>query len=56
MKSAYKILASLKGRDYSDDNKCRWKDNIKIDLGRLEQNVVDWIHLVQDMVSVGSTA
>jgi hypothetical protein len=28
--------------------RCRWEDNIRIDLREIRWEVVDWIHLVQD--------
>jgi len=28
--------------------RCRWKDNIKMDLNGTEYEGVDWIHLAQD--------
>ena len=29
--------------------RCRWEDNIKIDLQKVECGGIDWIELVQDM-------
>jgi hypothetical protein len=38
----------MKARDPSE-NKCRWEDNIKMDLMEIGLEDVDWIHVVQDM-------
>jgi hypothetical protein len=27
----------------------RWEDNIRVDLREIESEIVDWIHLAQDM-------
>jgi hypothetical protein len=29
--------------------KCRWEDNIRMDLREIEWEGVDWMHLAQDM-------
>jgi hypothetical protein len=41
------VLKSLKGRDHSR-SKCRWEDNINIDLRKIGLEGVDWIDLAQD--------
>jgi hypothetical protein len=33
--------------------RCRWKDNIKMDLREIGREGVDWMHLDQDRTSGG---
>jgi hypothetical protein len=48
MRSAYKIFDSNpEGKISFGRPKCRWEDNIKMDLGEIRFGVVDWINLVQ---------
>jgi hypothetical protein len=49
VRNAYNILV----RKYEEKRllrrpRCRWEDNIKMDLGEIGWEGVDWIHLVQD--------
>jgi hypothetical protein len=41
-------LGSLKGGDHSERPRCRWEDNIKMDLGKIGFGDMGWIHLAQD--------
>jgi hypothetical protein len=36
------------GRRPLERPRCRWEDNIKMDLGEIGFGDVDWIHLAQD--------
>jgi hypothetical protein len=42
-------LGGLKVRDHWDD-RCRWEDNIKLDLRETEIDGANWIQLAQDTV------
>jgi len=47
--NAYKILVEKsKGTRPPGRPTRRWEDNIRIDLGEIVWEVVDWIHLAQD--------
>jgi hypothetical protein len=41
-------LESLQGGDHLGRLKCRWEDDIKMDLREISLEDVDWIYLVQD--------
>jgi hypothetical protein len=46
MRNAYKIFVGKpKGKT---PPRCRWTDNIKMDLGKIGLEGMDWIHLAQD--------
>jgi hypothetical protein len=35
-------------KETTGKTRCRWEDNIKVDLGEIGFGVVDWIHGAQD--------
>jgi hypothetical protein len=37
-------------RDHWEDVRCRWEDNIKMDLREIEIEGMNWIQLAQDTV------
>jgi len=43
-------LGGPKARDHWEDLGHRWEDNIKMDLGEIGINEVNWIQLAQDRV------
>jgi hypothetical protein len=45
MKKSYILAGRLKGRDYSEDIRHRWEDNIKM---YPEEMGWDWIHVAQN--------
>jgi hypothetical protein len=49
MRNAYKILVSKHGGMWSLGRpRCRWEDNITMDLMEIGWEGMDWIHLAQD--------
>jgi hypothetical protein len=49
MRNAYKIfIGKPEGKRPLIRRKCRWEDNIKMGLGEIGWEGVDWIHLVHD--------
>jgi hypothetical protein len=49
VRNAYKILVgNPKGKRPLGRHRCRWEDNIKIDLRAIGFWHVDWFHLIQD--------
>jgi hypothetical protein len=44
------LVGRPKGRRPLGRPRCRWKDNIKVDLREIEVNGSNWIRLVQDRV------
>jgi hypothetical protein len=49
MKNAYKILVGKpEGKRPFRRPRCRWKDNIIMDIREIGWEGVDWIHLAQD--------
>jgi hypothetical protein len=49
VRGAYNILVGRpEGRGPLGRPRCRWEDNIKMDLGEIGFGDVDWIHLAQD--------
>jgi len=42
------LLGKPEGRRLSDILRCRWKDNIKMDLQEVGCGVMDWIELAQE--------
>jgi hypothetical protein len=49
MKNAYKILVQKpEEKRPLGRRRCRWEDNIRIDLREIGWEVVEWFHLVQD--------
>jgi hypothetical protein len=49
VRSAYNSLVGRpEGRRPLGRPRCRWEDNIKMDLGEIVFGDVDWIHLAQD--------
>jgi len=49
MRNVYKILVSKpEEKRPLGRPRCRWENNISMDLREIEQEVVDWIHLAQD--------
>jgi hypothetical protein len=50
-RGVYKVLVgSPKWKRPLGRPRCRWEDNIKMDLREIETNGVNWIQLAQDMV------
>jgi hypothetical protein len=50
----YRILVvKPKGKRSLGRRRCRWEDNIKVDLPNVESGGKDWIELAQDRVGVG---
>jgi hypothetical protein len=48
-KNVYRLLVGKpEGKRPLGRPRCRWFDNIKIDLSEIELSVVDWIGLAQD--------
>jgi hypothetical protein len=48
VRGAYNILVGKpEGRRPLGRSRCRWEDNIKMDLGEIGFGDVDWIHLAQ---------
>jgi hypothetical protein len=48
-RNAYRILVGkLEGKRPLGRRRCRWVDNIKIDLREIEWDGMDWIDLTQD--------
>ena len=39
---------NLRERDHLGDPRCRWKDNIKMDIQEVRCEGMDWIDLAQD--------
>jgi hypothetical protein len=51
VRGAYNILVGRpEGKRPLGRHRCRWEDNIKIDLRETRFGDVDWIHLAQDRV------
>jgi hypothetical protein len=49
IRNANKILGGKpKGKRSLGTQRCRWEDNIRMDLRETEWETVDWIHLNQD--------
>jgi hypothetical protein len=49
MRNACKILVKKsKGKSPLRRPRCRWRDNIRMDLREIGWEVVDWTHLAQD--------
>jgi hypothetical protein len=49
VRGAYNILVGRpEGRRPLGRPRCRWEDNIKVDLREIGFGGVDWIHLAQD--------
>jgi hypothetical protein len=49
MRNAYNIFIRIsEGKKSRERPTCRWEDNIRMDLGEIEWEVVDWIHLATD--------
>jgi hypothetical protein len=49
MRGAYNILVGKpEGRRPLGRPRCRWEDNIKMNLDEIGYGDVDWIHLAQD--------
>jgi hypothetical protein len=49
VRGAYNILVGRpEGRRPQGRSRCRWEDNIKMDLREIGFGDVDWIHLAQD--------
>jgi hypothetical protein len=48
-RNAYRLLVGQpEGRSPLGKLRCRWVDNIKMNLGEIEWGAVDWIGLAQD--------
>jgi hypothetical protein len=48
-RSVYRVLVGRpKGKRLLVRHRCRWEDNIKLDLGQIWINGVNWIQLAQD--------
>jgi hypothetical protein len=49
-RNAYRLLVGKpEGRRPLGRRRCRWVDNIEMNLGEIEWGAVDWIGLAQDM-------
>jgi hypothetical protein len=49
IRNAYKILGEKSERNRPlGRTRCRWEDNIKVDITEIGYGVVDWIHMAQD--------
>jgi hypothetical protein len=49
MRNYYKILVEkLEGKRPLGRPRNRWENNIRLDLTKIRQSVVDWTHLAQD--------
>jgi hypothetical protein len=47
---AYRVLVRKpKGETSLERRRCRWEDNIKMDLREVEWGAMDWIILAQDL-------
>jgi hypothetical protein len=50
MRNAYRILVVKTERKRPLRRpRCRWEDNIRIDVREIEWEIVNWIHLTQDL-------
>jgi len=50
MRNAYRILVGKPERKRPLRRpRCRWEDNIRIDVREIEWEIVNWIHLTQDL-------
>jgi hypothetical protein len=48
MRIAYMILGTIpEGKKLLERTKCRWEDNVKMDLQEIGFKGVNWIHLAQ---------
>jgi len=46
---SYKILVwKLEGKIPLGTTRCRWEDNIRMDLSKIGWEYVDWMHLAED--------
>jgi len=49
MRNTYKLLVGIsEGKRSLGRHRCRWEDNIRIDLREIGWKGVDWIHLTQN--------
>jgi hypothetical protein len=48
MRGAHTLIGRPEGRRPLGRPRCRWEDNIKMDLGEMGFGDVDWIHLARD--------
>ena len=46
------LWGNLRERDYLEDARCRWEDNIKMKLQQLRCGELDGIYLAQDRYSL----
>jgi len=50
MTNAYNILVGKpEGKRPFGRPRCRWEDNVRMDIRKTGSEVMDWIHLTQDM-------
>jgi hypothetical protein len=50
MRNAYKILVGKsEGKRPLGRSRCRWEENMRMDLTEIGWKGVDWMHLAQDM-------
>jgi hypothetical protein len=47
------LVGKPEGKRLLGRSRCRWDDNIKMDLREIGRERVNWIHLVQDRDSDG---
>jgi hypothetical protein len=47
--NAYRLVEKPEEKGPLGRSKCRWVDNIRMDLGEVEWGDVDWIGMAQDM-------
>jgi len=51
MRNACKIFVRKpKGKRPRGKSRCRWKDNIRMDLTEIGWKILDWIHQAQDRI------
>jgi hypothetical protein len=50
-RNTYKVLViKIEEKKTFGRSRCRWEDNIYIDLEEIRWEVLDWIHMAQDRV------
>jgi hypothetical protein len=49
IRNSYKILVGNPERKRPHGRRrCKWEDNIRVDVRKIQWEVVDWIHMTQD--------
>jgi hypothetical protein len=49
MRNAYILVRKTEGKRPLERPRCRWEDNIRMDLREIGLEGVDWMHLAYDM-------